>query len=76
MSNFGYTSETAPPGLRDAYKAVEPDPDADYGTILPFAIDRTTGKPRWAMPSVLRDPLVAGLATDTPYRFFQREQVH
>jgi hypothetical protein len=61
MSNFGYTSETAPTGLRDAYKALEADPNADYGTILPFAIDRTTGKPRWAMPSVLRDPLVAGL---------------
>lgn len=61
MSNFGCTSETAPPGLRDTYKALEADPNADYGTILPFAIDRTTGKPRWAMPSALRDPLVAGL---------------
>ena len=61
MNNFGYTSETAPGGLRDAYKALEADPNADYGTILPFAIDRTTGKPRWAMPSILRDPLVAGL---------------
>lgn len=61
MSTFGYTSETAPSGLRDAYKALEADPNADYGTILPFATDRTTGKLRWAMPSVLRDPLVAGL---------------
>ena len=61
MSSFGYTSETAPPGLRDAYKALEADPNADYGTILPFAIDRTTGKPRWAMPSLLRDTLGGGL---------------
>lgn len=61
MSNLGYTTETAPPGLRDAYKALEPDPNAEYGTILPFAIDRTTGKGRWAMPSFLRDTLGGGL---------------
>jgi hypothetical protein len=61
MSNFGHTPETAPPGLRDAYKALEPDANADYGTILPFAIDRTTGKPRWAIPSILRDTLGGGL---------------
>jgi hypothetical protein len=61
MSNFGYTAETAPRGLRDAYKALEPDPNAEYGTILPFAIDRTTGKGRWAMPSFLRDTLAGGL---------------
>jgi hypothetical protein len=61
MSSFGYTSETAPPGLRDAYKTLEADPNADYGTILPFAIDRASGKPRWAMPSGL--DLLAGLDT-------------
>ncbi len=61
MTNIGYSTETAPPGLRDAYKALEPDPNADYGTILPFAIDRTTGKGRWAMPSLLRDTLDGGL---------------
>lgn len=61
MTNYGYDAETAPSGLRDAYKALEPDPNADYGTILPFAIDRATGKGRWAMPSLLRDALGGGL---------------
>ena len=61
MSNSGYTAGNAPAGLRDAYQALEPDPNADYGTILPFAIDRTTGKARWAMPSLVRDTLGAGL---------------
>jgi hypothetical protein len=61
MGNFGYTTETALPGLRDAYRALEPDPNAVYGAILPFAIDRTTGKPRWAMPAFLRDTLGGGL---------------
>lgn len=61
MSNLGYTVGTAPSGLRDAYKVLEPDPNAEYGTILPFAIDKTTGKARWAMPSFLRDTLGGGL---------------
>lgn len=61
MTNLAYTAETALAGLHDAYEALEADPNADYGTILPFAIDRTTGKGRWATPSLLRDTLGGGL---------------
>jgi hypothetical protein len=61
MNDFGYTSETAPPPLRDAYRWLEPDPNAEYGTILPFARDKTTGETRWAMPGLVRDFLTGGL---------------
>jgi len=61
MSDFGYTSQTAPPALRDAYKWLEPDPNAEYGTVLPFARDKTTGEMRWAMPGLVRDFLTGGL---------------
>ncbi|HYR65327.1 MAG TPA: hypothetical protein VEP47_04315 [Reyranella sp.] len=57
MSDPGYSAATAPPAFRDAYKVLEPDPDADYGTLLPFARDRGTGEKRWAMPSMVRDLL-------------------
>ena len=57
MSDPGYTAETAPAAFRDAYKVLEPDPNADYGTLLPLARDRATGEKRWAMPSMVRDLL-------------------
>lgn len=57
MSDPGYTAETAPPMFRNPYKALEPDPNADYGTFFPLARDRTTGEKRWAMPSAVRDTL-------------------
>jgi hypothetical protein len=57
MTDPGYTAASAPAALRDAYTALEPDPNADYGTLLPFARDRTTGEKRWAMPSMVRDLL-------------------
>jgi hypothetical protein len=69
MDDWGYTAETAPSGLRDSYKWLEPDPNADYGTVLPYAVDRTSGNLRFAMPSGLRDTvggwldLMAGVDT-------------
>lgn len=46
---WGYTAETAPPRLRELYKWLEPDPNAEYGTLLPFARDKTATLP--AMPA-------------------------
>jgi hypothetical protein len=35
-----------------------PDPNADYGQLLPFARDRTTGEKRFAMPGAVRSGLL------------------
>jgi hypothetical protein len=59
MSNFGYTQDTAPLGLRDAYRA---DPNAEYGSMLLYAIDPCSKTIRFAMPSFARDSLLAGFA--------------
>jgi hypothetical protein len=61
MADYGYDAETAPAGLRGAYEALESDPNAVYGTLLPFAIDKTSQERRWAMPSLMRDALSGGL---------------
>jgi hypothetical protein len=91
MSTFGYTSETAPPGLRDAYKALEADPNADYGTILPafdparrdssdlmagIAAPAPVPGFRVTEPEPARDESRPLWPVGTPYRFFQREQVY
>lgn len=55
MSNWGYTEETAPAGLRDAYRWLAPDPDAVHGSVLPYAADPKTKSVRLAMPTMLRD---------------------
>ena len=61
MSNFGYTQDTAPPGLRDAYRALAPDPNVEYGSVLPYAIDPRSKTIRFAMPSFAREKVLAGL---------------
>jgi hypothetical protein len=54
-----------PRALAPIYDALAPDPDAEYGTILPFAVNRV-GSPSWvaegrnlrfAMPGFLRSTL-------------------
>lgn len=44
-----------PAALAPLYGALAPDPNAEYGTLLPFARDKTTGARRWAMPQMARD---------------------
>jgi len=61
MTNLGYTQDTAPPGLRDAYRTLAPDPNAEYGSVLPYAIDPRSKTIRFAMPSFARDSLLASL---------------
>ena len=61
MNNLGYTQDSAPPGLRDAYRVLAPDPNAEYGSVLPYAIDPRSKTIRLAMPSFARDSLLAGL---------------
>lgn len=62
---YGYTADTAPSRLRPVYRALEPNPDSDYGTLLPFAKNRE-GSASWvqngpdarfAMPSMVREGL-------------------
>lgn len=47
-----------PDRLRGVYGLLAPDPDAEYGSLLPFARDKKTGDKRLAMPSVLREGLL------------------
>jgi hypothetical protein len=45
--------------------ALQPAPNTTYGDVLPLARDETTGKLRFAMPNMLRSPLL-GLTTQGP----------
>lgn len=47
--------------LTPIYDYLAPDPNADYGTILPFAKDRTTGAVRAALPETIRNGLLGYL---------------
>ncbi len=48
-------SSAAPPrALSPLYDALAPDPNANYGTLLPVARDKTTGERRFAMPEMVR----------------------
>jgi len=44
-----------PERLAEVYAALAPDPNAEYGALLPFARDKTTGDRRLAMPEMVRD---------------------
>lgn len=61
MGTPGYDADTAPQPLQPIYSALAPDPNADYGSILPFARDKTTGEKRWAMPEMVRNGLFGAL---------------
>ena len=61
----GYDAQTAPPALRPIYNTLSVNPDADYGTLLPFARNRV-GSASWvqegantrlALPSAVREGL-------------------
>jgi hypothetical protein len=54
-----WSGPPAPAGQPDAVtaaiaSALTPAPNTDYGSVLPYAQDRTTGALRWAMPSSAR----------------------
>ena len=46
-----------PKALQPLYNTLSADPNADYGTLLPVARDKTTGERRVAMPEMVRDGL-------------------
>ncbi len=50
--------DTIAPGLRSF---LSPAPNTEYGNVLPFARDTTTGQIRWAAPNFLRDPAIGAL---------------
>lgn len=46
-------------GVKDTSVALSDDPNKEYGEILPFAIDKTTGKRELAFPEMVRAPVAA-----------------
>lgn len=46
-------------GVKDTSVALSDDPNKEYGEILPFAINKTTGKRELAFPEIIRAPVAA-----------------
>lgn len=46
-------------GVKDTSVALSDDPNKEYGTILPFAQDKRTGKTELAFPEIIRAPVAA-----------------
>jgi hypothetical protein len=67
LGNAWWNTQAQPPpdakGI--TLPSLEPAPNTTYGSVLPLARDDTTGKLRFAMPNMLRTPLL-GLTGEGP----------